>query len=59
MKNYPTKNIRNILLLGHGGSGKTSLVEAMAFNAGASMKAIRFLTLTMKKREECFQFLPR
>ncbi len=35
MKNYPTKNIRNILLLGHGGSGKTSLVEAMAFNAGA------------------------
>ncbi|MCH4072256.1 elongation factor G [Pseudoramibacter sp.] len=35
MKNYPTKNIRNILLLGHGGSGKTTLVEAMAFNAGA------------------------
>ena len=35
MKNYPTKNIRNVLLLGHGGSGKTTLTEAMAFNAGA------------------------
>jgi elongation factor G len=35
MKTYPTKNIRNILILGHGGSGKTSLTEALAFNAGA------------------------
>ena len=35
MKTYPTKNIRNILLLGHGGCGKTTLTEALAFNAGA------------------------
>ena len=35
MKTYPTKNIRNILILGHGGSGKTTLTEALAFNAGA------------------------
>lgn len=34
MKTYPTKKIRNVVLLGHGGSGKTSIVEAMAFNAG-------------------------
>ncbi len=34
MKTYPTKSLRNVLLLGHGGSGKTSMTEAMAFNAG-------------------------
>ncbi len=34
MKTYPTKSIRNVLLLGHGGSGKTTMSEAMAFNAG-------------------------
>lgn len=28
-----TKNIRNIVLLGHSGSGKTSLSEAMLFEA--------------------------
>ena len=30
MKVYRTDEIRNVVLLGHGGSGKTSLVEAMA-----------------------------
>jgi len=35
MKTYPTRSIRNILILGHGGSGKTTLTEALAFNAGA------------------------
>lgn len=34
MKTYKTKDIRNIALLGHGGSGKTLLAEAMAFKAG-------------------------
>ncbi len=33
MKTYPTKKIRNVVILGHGGSGKTSIVEAMAYNA--------------------------
>ena len=28
-----TKKIRNIALLGHGGCGKTSLAEAMLYNA--------------------------
>lgn len=35
MKVYETKNIRNIALVGHQSSGKTSLVEAMLYNAGA------------------------
>ena len=31
MKIYETKDIRNVVLLGHGGSGKTILAEAMAY----------------------------
>lgn len=35
MKVYTTDNIRNVVLLGHGGSGKTSLAEAMAYLTNA------------------------
>ena len=38
MKDYKTENIRNIVLMGHGGSGKTSLGEAMLFNTGATTR---------------------
>ncbi|MDD4169408.1 MAG: elongation factor G [Desulfotomaculaceae bacterium] len=34
MKNYQTSQIRNIGVVAHGGSGKTSLVEAMLYNTG-------------------------
>ena len=35
MKVYPSGNIRNVALVGHGGTGKTSLAEAMIYNTGA------------------------
>jgi elongation factor G len=35
LKSYPTENIRNVVLVGHGGSGKTSLAEALLFISGA------------------------
>jgi len=38
MNIYTTDKIRNVVLLGHGGSGKTSLVESMAYLAGLTSR---------------------
>jgi elongation factor G len=35
LKSYDAKDIRNVLLVGHGGAGKTTLLEAMLFTSGA------------------------
>lgn len=35
MKQYSIDRLRNVVLLGHSGSGKTSLTEAMLFDTGA------------------------
>src|SRR5207237_356125 len=38
MKVYEGANIRNVAVMGHGHAGKTSLVSAMLYTAGASQR---------------------
>jgi elongation factor G len=37
-KEYPTERIRNIAVLGHGGSGKSTLVDAICYTGGSSRR---------------------
>lgn len=37
-REYPTERIRNVVVVGHGGSGKTSLIDALCFVAGSSRR---------------------
>ena len=41
MKQYQTEDIRNIVVVGHGSEGKTTLVESMLFASGAIDRAGR------------------
>ncbi len=36
MKEYATDKLRNIALVGHQSAGKTTLVEALLYNTGAT-----------------------
>ena len=38
MKVYDSANIRNVVLVGHGKAGKTSLVSAMSYTSGATQR---------------------
>jgi elongation factor G len=54
-KEYTTDRIRNVAVLGHGGSGKTSLVDALCFVAGTSKRHGKVedgTALTMHSPEE-------
>lgn len=37
-KEYATEKIRNVAVLGHGGCGKTSLIDSLCYTAGTSSK---------------------
>jgi elongation factor G len=37
-KEYPSTHIRNVVVLGHGGSGKTTLIDALCFSTGTTRR---------------------
>ncbi len=41
MKDYDVDKIRNVAVVGHGSSGKTSLTSAFLFNAGATSRLLK------------------
>jgi elongation factor G len=38
VREYPSDRIRNVVMLGHGGSGKTTLIDALCFSTGTSRR---------------------
>lgn len=65
MEVFTTDRIRNVVLLGHGGAGKTSLVEAMAYLSGMTTRmgkisdGILSVILIKKKSKDSFPSILR
>ena len=54
-REYPSTDIRNVVVLGHGGSGKTTLIDGLCFSTGTSRRrgSVKDGTaLTMYSEEE-------
>ena len=49
MKEYTTEQLRNVVLVGHGTTGKTSLAESLNFNVPNEIKIITALKKNPKR----------
>ena len=65
MANFDAKNIRNVVILGHQSTGKTTLVESLAFIAGLIPQKVKlkrrtlFLTTQLMNKKEVVPFKPQ
>ena len=60
MKSYTSKEIRNVVMLGHSGSGKTTITESCLFKSGATKRFGKVdegntVTMIRKKSNATFQ----
>ncbi len=51
MAKYEPKSLRNIAVVGHGGTGKTSLCEAMLFASGKTDRLGRVDEVTLYSKK--------